>query len=1511
MTDKLYFGATTECREKQQPNTFMRTQLLKKLCTLFCLGLASLGLSHRAAAQLSVGPSGLAPQSFNTLPPASQWSTRSVPPSDAASIQTPAQLDAAVQTNAASSINAQLTTSTLNPPNAAGPAVWATNSSDGYVQTRATGNSATLLMATLRNNSGTNMSAVEISYDFRVAASNNVTEQLLGHRVYYSLTGAAGSWQNIASLSGTATNGPRIATLSLGNWTNGASLYVLWADDNGSGTPDHANQIDDFAVTLPFPGITNQPQNSSVSPGQSVTLTVGAVGAQPLYYQWRKNSNNIPNATNSSYTIQNAGPLDAGFYQVIVSNAFGMVISSNALVSVNCAAPATFVSGPDDQSLSPGQTLSLSAQLSGTSPISIQWYKSGSPISGATNATYTKLNAQPSDSGLYTIVIDNCAQLPSSDEAIVSVSQQPYSVMGLTNYLWRYFQTTTCLPDTWRSPGYDDSSWPQGRGLLAFEDNAALTPLTNTVLSLTDGGGNRIATYYFRTQFVLTNEANVVQLVASNYFDDGAIVYLNGVEAFRYNMPNGAVTCTTLAPAANPAGEGVFIVSNIPPNLWVQGTNTVAVEVHQNSLTSSDVDFGMEMRVHFLPSTLLVITNEPQSLVVEETKEARFTLGLEGVPAYFQWYKDGAPLATGTQNPLVIPIATTNDAGSYYVVATNSVNTVTSAVVTLTVTIDTNGPTLVEADGTELNTRVTVSYSERVLPSGATNLANYRITNTLGGTLPISSAVLQGNGTNVVLTTTTPRQLNNNYLLIVNLASSPGNVRDISPRTNAVALNSRIPIKNLITPIGRAGAWKYYEPFPPFDPPDLGTAWKEFSYDTTGWGDGNSVFFYGPDESVSPWQINTYVSQNPSNVTYYFRSAFNFTASLGGLQLNLKHLVDDGAVFYLNGAEISRFNMPTGTVDYRTLPSRTVGDVSLVTEPLDPNLLRMGSNVFAVELHQAQTVDPDYVFGMELEAKVESFAVGPVIILAGPSSQTVVEGDPVTFKVSQVGGATFQWQSNNVNIAGATNGTYTIPRVTTNMDGAMFRVSVANTTPSSAQSTNATLRVIVDTNAPVPLYARVAGSSSIQITFNEPLAAATANVTANYRVTNSAGATVTHNSATLQNGTNVLLSFPSALASSRYVILISTNITDASSRANRIAPNTAVTVGADYLVAFTNKWKYLLINTNEEIQTSYFAPFFDDSSWRGPSNALFYVEGDPLPATKSTEISLTDAGGNRINTFYFRHSFVPAVAGSGTVQIRHIIDDGLVLYLNGEEVLRVNMPEGPITAASQGLAAVGNAAIVGPVERAVTLVPGTNVWAAEVHQSGATSSDVVFGLELNTSITSEKVQPPEGIRIVEHPRSRTNGVASTAFFRVTATGPQPLYYQWFKDGSILANMTNALLTITNVQAGNAGVYWARVTNAASLALSSNATLTVTGPTQTCVFVSFTAPKLVYSMVGTNLSLSWTNPVTNTCDARATYMLQQALVLMNTNTPWSNVTTVTPHTTPKTNAARYFRLLLLP
>src|SRR5205823_759772 len=82
------------------------------------------------------------------------------------------------------------------------------------------------------------------------------------------------------------------------------------------------------------PVITLQPVSLLVTQGNSAAFTVAAVGASPLYYQWRLNNNPISDATNDTFTIPSVQAANAGTYSVAVNNLIGTVASANAALVV-------------------------------------------------------------------------------------------------------------------------------------------------------------------------------------------------------------------------------------------------------------------------------------------------------------------------------------------------------------------------------------------------------------------------------------------------------------------------------------------------------------------------------------------------------------------------------------------------------------------------------------------------------------------------------------------------------------------------------------------------------------------------------------------------------------------------------------------------------------------------------------------------------------------------------------------------------------------------------------------------------------------------------------------------------------------------------------------------------------------------------------------------------------------------------------------------------------------------
>lgn len=157
--------------------------------------------------------------------------------------------------------------------------------------------------------------------------------------------------------------------------------------------------------------------------------------------------------------------------------------------------------------------------------------------------------------------------------------------------------------NAWNSEEFEVASstigpWEQGNAPLRGGEIAAFPPETPELLGGIDeapNGENLVTTYLFRQRFKLTaDEAEIAEWLMVSLFDDAAVVYLNGEEIFRSaEIPAGPVTTTTLSGLGNEA-ENLSTLLNLAGRLR-EGNNTIAVEVHQNTLTSSDVGFSLNL----------------------------------------------------------------------------------------------------------------------------------------------------------------------------------------------------------------------------------------------------------------------------------------------------------------------------------------------------------------------------------------------------------------------------------------------------------------------------------------------------------------------------------------------------------------------------------------------------------------------------------------------------------------------------------------------------------------------------------------------------------------------------------------------------------------------------------------------------------------------------------------------------------------------------------------------------
>lgn len=162
------------------------------------------------------------------------------------------------------------------------------------------------------------------------------------------------------------------------------------------------------------------------------------------------------------------------------------------------------------------------------------------------------------------------------------------SILVPRQSVWRYHNLGHDLGDAWRDPLYDDSAWLAGPGDLGNGDGGEAT-----VIDI-GPSTSRFPTVYFRSSFTVADAAEFALLEFAVRRDDGAVVYLNGIEVFRHNMPGGNITYNTFS-QGNAGSETTYYKGTHDASVLVSGLNVIAVEVHQDDDRSSDLHFDLEL----------------------------------------------------------------------------------------------------------------------------------------------------------------------------------------------------------------------------------------------------------------------------------------------------------------------------------------------------------------------------------------------------------------------------------------------------------------------------------------------------------------------------------------------------------------------------------------------------------------------------------------------------------------------------------------------------------------------------------------------------------------------------------------------------------------------------------------------------------------------------------------------------------------------------------------------------
>jgi hypothetical protein len=200
-----------------------------------------------------------------------------------------------------------------------------------------------------------------------------------------------------------------------------------------------------------YPFIQLQPHSQYAPIAKPVTLTVLAVGAPPLTYQWHKNGANIPGATGNSLVLPNVQFSTAGAYSVSVVNSNGGLLSASAILTPYYEPPVVLVP-PQDTTTTCGEGAAFAVTADGSPPLRYQWLFEAAPVPGATNANLTLANVRPSEAGGYSVVVTNPAGSVTSVVASLTVEVEPplitspLSATGAQGQPFSYTITATRSP---------------------------------------------------------------------------------------------------------------------------------------------------------------------------------------------------------------------------------------------------------------------------------------------------------------------------------------------------------------------------------------------------------------------------------------------------------------------------------------------------------------------------------------------------------------------------------------------------------------------------------------------------------------------------------------------------------------------------------------------------------------------------------------------------------------------------------------------------------------------------------------------------------------------------------------------------------------------------------------------------------------------------------------------------------------------------------------------------------
>jgi hypothetical protein len=281
-----------------------------------------------------------------------------------------------------------------------------------------------------------------------------------------------------------------------------------------------------------------------------------------------------------------------------VSSLFGAGVNGADAAPQPSPPVAAFTATMNDMAGSFDATASTDAD--GTIPANGYAWSFGDGSTGS-GATVTHTYADPGTYDVTLTVTDSSGLTDSETHEVEATepSTTPVSTVVVPNgSTWRWRYASVAPPAAWNTQGFDATAWASGNAALGFGSTVA----TNIDCCASNTPARPLASYFTKT-FTVNDASKVTSLRLETVADDGVVVYVNGTEVNRTNMPAGGVTINTYASTARTTATANAnpIVVDVPLGLLTSGTNVISAETHLNYRATPNVTFDLRATLTTVP----------------------------------------------------------------------------------------------------------------------------------------------------------------------------------------------------------------------------------------------------------------------------------------------------------------------------------------------------------------------------------------------------------------------------------------------------------------------------------------------------------------------------------------------------------------------------------------------------------------------------------------------------------------------------------------------------------------------------------------------------------------------------------------------------------------------------------------------------------------------------------------------------------------------------------------------